>query len=411
MSVASVGKKPNGSSPTSLATQNSSPELTRQGSASSVTPSKPNADGKMQQLIVLARERIREQKADLAVRDAQIADLEQAIEKFRALVALTPEQEASRGPPVRALCQVTEKSVGLSSDKGRWVLFEFEELGSLEWLRFENLARLEDFVRRDPGSEPIELPEPVLTLTEARQVRERAELAVAKIADDFRKYRVQTEIQRKQREALHREATAMREILAAEVDDASPEPTLPKVDDSLRMRIAELEDEVERLSKGPVAEAAQAAEWRRRYELAVEKHDKHEAEIRALRTAGADSSEYAALAQKHEELRKEFKSYRSQALKALRAQEQQADRSASNSGPSRTLDALGERNAPPSRRRAADESLAKLQYLKNLMLNYLASTEPKAREHMERAIATILAFNKEELARIDSAKLNSSSFF
>lgn len=42
----------------------------------------------------------------------------------------------------------------------------------------------------------------------------------------------------------------------------------------------------------------------------------------------------------------------------------------------------------------------KLQYLKNLMLKYLGTDEGEAREHMERAIATVLQFS-EEVRTID----------
>lgn len=37
----------------------------------------------------------------------------------------------------------------------------------------------------------------------------------------------------------------------------------------------------------------------------------------------------------------------------------------------------------------------KLQYLKNLMIKYLGTDEGEAREHMERAIATVLQFSEE----------------
>lgn len=375
-------------------------------------PAKPKAEaGKMQQLLALARERLREQQTEIAARDARIAELEQTVQEARlAAASSAAEDEPSPSTlPSRALCQVSEKSFGLL-DKGRWVLFEFEDRDAVEWLRFDTLARLEDYVRRDPGSEPLEVPEPVLTVDEATRVRVDADRAVAGIADEFRKYRVQAEIERKQREALHREATAMREILVAEVDTPPPMSNIPAVasiENDLKRQIADLQRENEQLREVE-AEATLASQWRKRYERAVQDSDKLQAEISALRTAGADSSEYAALARDHDQLRKEFKVYRHEALKALRAQEQESNAKAGTVGP-RAIEALGDRNA---RRRAADESLAKLQYLKNLLLNYLASAEPKAREHMERAIATVLAFNKDELAHISAAKAaNAPGFF
>lgn len=48
----------------------------------------------------------------------------------------------------------------------------------------------------------------------------------------------------------------------------------------------------------------------------------------------------------------------------------------------------------------AETSDPKLQYLKNLMIKYLGTDEGEAREHMERAIATVLQFSEEvRLAR------------
>lgn len=407
--------------------------------------------GKMQQLLALARERLREQQSELAARDAKIAELEKKAAALSAAPAAAPAAsssasiaesqeneatDAAEEAPSRALCQVCESSLGLS-EKGRWVLFEYEE--RVEWLRFESLARLEDYVRRDPGSEPLELPEQVLTVEEARRVKDEAEAAVSSVSDEFRKFRVQAEIQRKQREALHREATAMREILAAEVDDQpqaarqAEDDIAPQagrnnglVVDGLKAQLAELQGEFDRRRE---EEAEALTQLRRRYELGLKEQEKLEDEVRALRTAGKESSEYAALSKEYEELRKEFKAYRGHALKALREQEQRqtpekviaraaandsrrpGDAAASSSVRSSTprpLEALGDRYNP-ARRRAAEDSLAKLQYLKNLMLNYLTSPEAKAKEHMERAIATVLAFNKDELSRLATAKANAAS--
>ncbi|KAJ8609475.1 hypothetical protein CTAYLR_005466 [Chrysophaeum taylorii] len=388
-------------------------------------PPKPRADGgKMQQLLALARERLREQQNELAAREATIAELREALEaSSKAPSAAQTTTDVSEAPR-RALCHVSEKSLGLS-EKGRWLLLEFEE--ALEWRRFESEARLHDFVRRDPGSEPLEVPEPAMTIDDARDVREKAEQEVAKIADDFRKYRVQAEIQRKQREALHREETARREVLATA--DKPPETnnnnnsksaSAREAEDrkKLQSRVEELEAENEKLS----TDAALAAQWKSRYDAAVDDRDRLQAQVRKLRSAGADSSEYAALARDHDELKREFKNYRAQALKALRAQElTNAGSTASSSGGGpRALDALGDRGASQARRRerttrTADDSVAKLQYLKNLMLNYLGSSEAKAKEHMERAIVTVLAFSPDEKARIDQAKkatpASTSTFF
>lgn len=48
----------------------------------------------------------------------------------------------------------------------------------------------------------------------------------------------------------------------------------------------------------------------------------------------------------------------------------------------------------------------KLQYLKNLMLKYLGTDEGEAREHMERAIATVLQFSEQVRRRVFSLFLS-----
>jgi GRIP domain len=54
--------------------------------------------------------------------------------------------------------------------------------------------------------------------------------------------------------------------------------------------------------------------------------------------------------------------------------------------------------------RGSEES--KLNYLKNLMVNYLSS-EPAVRGHMEIAIGTVLQFTPDELERIQKKKVES----
>ena len=47
---------------------------------------------------------------------------------------------------------------------------------------------------------------------------------------------------------------------------------------------------------------------------------------------------------------------------------------------------------------------SKLDYLKNLMVNYLTS-DIAVREHMESAIGTVLQFSSDDIAKIEKKKL------
>ena len=51
----------------------------------------------------------------------------------------------------------------------------------------------------------------------------------------------------------------------------------------------------------------------------------------------------------------------------------------------------------------------KLQYLKNLMLKYLCTEEFEAKEHMERAITTILQFTDAERAFVGERRADASA--
>jgi len=62
-----------------------------------------------------------------------------------------------------------------------------------------------DFIRRDSG-EPIALPAASLSPEESRATQMEAEAAVARITDEFRRYRVKAEVSRKQRDAEVRQA-------------------------------------------------------------------------------------------------------------------------------------------------------------------------------------------------------------
>jgi len=463
-----------GTTTAASASSSSSPSASAPSSAS--TPAKKSdAATKMQQLLALARERLREQQEELASRDATIRDL-------RALGAgarqAEPERTEAAFRPTKAWCQVCEASLGLELSEGRWVLFEGrrgedlsaddatdgddESVRDWRWLRFADAASLEDFVRRDPGTEPVEVPAPAMTEAEARATRDDADRAVAKIADDFRKFRVQTEIERKRRDALDKEAAARREMLE---EDAAANEALAKEDldeeavakltderDSLKAENDNLKAQLRRRQGVPVSaggdnntsgfgssnnnrdnsnsnnggttttttknlpdDASVAAKWRQRYEGLLKDREKLASHIRSLTEAGAESSEYAALARDYEALQREFKQYRANALKAMRVQEQDLKARNAKAGEERkALDTLGGRSKrgaeqQPSRdgtggdssskgtpRVRNDEALAKIQYLKNLMSKYLATSEHKAKEHMERAILMVLGFSDDE---------------
>ncbi|KAH8043385.1 hypothetical protein JL721_13157 [Aureococcus anophagefferens] len=87
-----------------------------------------SADGKLQQLLSLARDRLQAQKL-LASREACISELARQLED---------EVARRRWRRCGALGHVSERTVFPgSASAGRWILFEFEESEDLEWRHFE----------------------------------------------------------------------------------------------------------------------------------------------------------------------------------------------------------------------------------------------------------------------------------
>jgi hypothetical protein len=97
-----------------------------------------------------------------------------------------------------------------------WALIEFEEFTPdmpeattpphrfKKWKRFEAETDLEDFIRRDVG-EPITLPPYSLAPEQSARIQEEAKRQVAQVMEEFRRFRVKSELARKQADAHIRE--------------------------------------------------------------------------------------------------------------------------------------------------------------------------------------------------------------
>jgi hypothetical protein len=97
-----------------------------------------------------------------------------------------------------------------------WALIEFEEFTPdmpetaappkrfKKWKRFEAETDLEDFIRRDVG-EPITLPPYSLAPEQSARIQEEAKREVAQVMEEFRRFRVKSELARKQADSHIRE--------------------------------------------------------------------------------------------------------------------------------------------------------------------------------------------------------------
>eukprot|EP00549_Striatella_unipunctata_P008101 CAMPEP_0118708672 /NCGR_PEP_ID=MMETSP0800-20121206/22062_1 /TAXON_ID=210618 ORGANISM="Striatella unipunctata, Strain CCMP2910" /NCGR_SAMPLE_ID=MMETSP0800 /ASSEMBLY_ACC=CAM_ASM_000638 /LENGTH=458 /DNA_ID=CAMNT_0006611981 /DNA_START=66 /DNA_END=1439 /DNA_ORIENTATION=- len=278
-----------------------------------------------------------------------------------------------------------------------------------KWKRFASERALEDFIRRDTG-EPIMLPPYSLTPEQSARVEAEAKQSIAKTMEEFRRFRVKSELARKQADATIRtlqtsnvQSTQKR----IEGQDKAKELEQSRVDhaqvESLKNEMTEKELQwreaydllmAENNSlKSSGAEALLAAQWRQRFEACLaEKEDlqnKLESERGKLSNLEGDRRKQDAgkYELKYRDLKESFRLYRKKAKEIFEAQ-QRGDVG---------LIALAETSTED----------AKVSYLKNLMVNYLSS-DAAVREHMEGAIGTVLKFSAEDKKKIEKSKKSSS---
>jgi len=149
--------------------------------------------------------------------------------------------------------------------------------------------------------------------------------------------------------------------------------------------------------KSSVAKALLAAQWRQWYEAYLKDKDdvitnwnmekEKVMELQDLRTR-ADAGKYES---KYRDFKESFRLYRKKAREIFLAQQQ---------GETGFMSSLHDSGA----------EVAKISYLKNLMVNYL-SADPAVREHMEPAIGTVLNFTEEDLDKIKKQKEQNESWF
>jgi hypothetical protein len=194
----------------------------------------------------------------------------------------------------------------------------------------------------------------------------------------------------------------------------------------------------EKLS-GTMGETVLATEWRERYEQAVREKEEAEKKVEDMRLAfsSTNGSDLNAL-------RQEFAQYRRRAINAVDQKERElyeiqaqihdtngaaATGGSANSNSNRVAgykDIGPPRSgsgAPPTgrlRRMSSNNSLGGLEvpnvtttneYLKNIVYKYMTTEQDEAKEHMEKAIATVLNFTPAEAKTVQEMRKNQAGWF
>lgn len=273
------------------------------------------------------------------------------------------------------------------------------------WRSFRTENDLADHIRRNTG-EPIHLPPYSLSPVQSERIEDEARQAVAHVTEEFRRFRVRSEVARKQSNATVRALqsnnvqSAQKHIegedIASELEQARSDHENLRV---LKIEFAEQEAQWKEAYdallnennalKSSGSEALLAAQWRRRYESCLEEKEKALSVLEMERQKSGrfaherrkdDSGKYES---KYKDLKESFRIYRKKAKEIFEAQQK---------GEVAILE-MGDTSSEE----------AKISYLRNLMVNYLSS-DPAVREHMEGAIGTVLKFSTDDCSRISDQK-------
>eukprot|EP00752_Nemacystus_decipiens_P004528 g4135.t1 len=351
---------------------------------------------KFKRLLSLARRSIEENQRQITEKDGQISALREAL--GAAENARRRDDEHAGATPVQLLRRVREGGMW-------WLLVEYDdEFETQGWKGFADEAAVSEFADSVNVGEPLKIPPVSLSPEESATVLEDARKQVASIREEYRKFRVKSELGRKQREAEIRqvsaESIAEKQRRISGQGAAADKEQVQALEDELQRLRNELADKEEtwrhayqkqvqetEVLKREGGDTALAAQWRQRYEkLSVEKEDAM-AKLEMFkgdggggRGAGGQGEAVASLMKKYQDLKEEYRLYRKKAMHAIQG--------AGAAGGGGGLEAQD----------------PKLQYLKNLMLKYLGTDEGEAREHMERAIATVLQFSEQERQNLKEAR-------
>lgn len=380
------------------------------------------ANNKYKSLLKLAKERITKQdeemealKAEKAALTKEIQSADQSTPNFSmGDEAGTDGSEENASAIVRVCQKIKEKN-------DIWALFDFqiENIESInsdrryqKWKKFDSEAELQDYIRRDTG-EPLVLPPFSLSPEQSKTIEEEAKQSVSQVTEDFRRFRVRSEVQRKQTDAHIRDLqnnnvqSAKRRIegedLEKELEQArSDHMQLELLKNELAAQEIQWKEAYDSIVaenqslKSSGSEALLAAQWRQRYEGCLsEKEDLQcrlqieveKAEIMADQRRKVDAGKFEM---KYRDLKESFRLYRKKAKEIFEAQ-QRGDVG---------LVSIADKNSEE----------AKLSYIKNLMVNYLSS-DAAVKEHMEGAIGTVLGFTPDDVARIDQKKTENDAWF
>ncbi|CCI48071.1 unnamed protein product [Albugo candida] len=351
-------------------------------------------ESKLKRLLAMAKRSIDNSKHEVSEKDGLIKELEAEKAQWKNQMRDNWDVDTSTPVPRRILIKI-------SQGDWIWCLIEYETesetVSSFGWHRFSSDSHLESYTSRVCG-EPIHVPPLLLLPNQVSQMQKQLKQDLEQVQEEFRRYRVRAEITRKQKDSEIRKIQA--DAMSSQSQQLSGtdlqcelEATRLQLRRSLtkqseaeaqatkwRFKAEKLATDYEKLS-GAMGETTLATEWRERYEQLIAQKDALAKQIERLEASSAHPAH--ALGEMHpvDSRRTNSSSWLPMA------------RTRRLSSGSSTISAFEPPNATTTN-----------EYLKNIVYRYLTTEQLEAKEHMEKAITTVLNFSSCELEAIQKRK-------
>jgi hypothetical protein len=236
---------------------------------------------KYKKLLSIARSSIESSQAAIATKDKQIQQLTSSLDEERSKKNGSPRSSGSGSKDIGgdggdAFAVPRRLLRRVDANELVWVLVEFET--DDVWKCFNSEQELDDFIQRVPGA-ALTKPPRLLSPLESASVEEESKRRSERIVEEFRRYKVRSEIALKQKDAEIKQATlrSMSNSASLMIDGSSGSgaggnKSVSSIDTSFDNDVLKLQNQLHEND----------AKWKLAYEKVVRENEQ-------LKTRGNDS--------------------------------------------------------------------------------------------------------------------------
>ncbi|EEY55500.1 uncharacterized protein PITG_09423 [Phytophthora infestans T30-4] len=268
-------------------------------------------ENKLKRLLAMAKRSIDNSKQELAEKDGTIQKLQEELVKSQQ-ARHSWFVDASTRDPRQLLHKVAHGNL-------LWCLVEYANENDLDdskefaWHCFHSEEDIQTYASRATG-EPLTLPDFSMTPYEVERVKKSLKEEMDRVQEEFRRYRVRSEITRKQKDAEIRKMSM--NVMAKQTEQIS--------EADLSGELQSSKAQIRRLTKAQAEAEKRESDWRRKFEKLMKDYEKLSGTMGETvlamewRESGGDNGNGDL-----QSLRQEFAQYRKRALNAVEQKEKE----------------------------------------------------------------------------------------